>query len=68
MSIGPLILSVKVKGVFLCVTALRSKTIFQDKYNKILAGNALHQKTLVRKMLENIPLVTLLSRFYFLSQ
>lgn len=50
------------------MTALGSKTIFQDEYDEILAGNALHQKTFVRKMLKNIPLVTLLGRFYFLSQ
>lgn len=58
----------EVKKNVLCVTALGSNTIFQDEYNEILAGNALHQKTFVRKMLKNIPLVTLLGRFYFLSQ
>lgn len=50
------------------MAALGSKIVFQDKYNKILAGNALHQETFVRKMLKNILLVTLLIRFYFLSQ
>lgn len=56
------------KRTFLFVTALGNKIIFQDKYNKILAHNALYQKTFERKMLKTIPLVTLLGRFYFLSQ
>lgn len=40
------------KRNFLCVTAPGSKTIFQDKYNKILAGNALHQKNISKKNAE----------------
>lgn len=40
------------KRNFLCVTALGSKAIFQDKYNKILSGNALHQKSFCKKNAE----------------